>query len=110
MEIKHTQIEAIIKGENIVRFITCQRIQWLGYIERMQDTAIPKDVVWKAVCNKIKRKTKNEMARSRVHGLEKDGNKQMERQSKGSRGLETYCKGGQGSPRAVVPLKKKHTQ
>jgi len=28
----------------------------------MQDTAIPKkDAVWKAVCNKTKRKTKNEM-------------------------------------------------
>jgi hypothetical protein len=31
----------------------------------------------------------------------------MERQSKGSRGLEAYCKGGQGPPRAVAPLKKK---
>jgi len=37
----------------------------------------------------------------------KDGNKRMERQSKGLRGLEAYCKGGQGPPRAVVPSKKK---
>jgi len=36
------ELEAIIKGENIVRFIKCQRIRWLGYVERMQDTAIPK--------------------------------------------------------------------
>jgi len=38
--------------------------RWLGHIERMQDTAIrkKKDVVRKAVCNKTKRKTKNEMA------------------------------------------------
>jgi hypothetical protein len=31
----------------------------------------------------------------------------MERYSKGSRGLEAYCKGGQGPPRAVTPQKKK---
>ena len=37
---------------------------------------------------------------------EKDGNKRMERQRKGSRGLEAYCKGGQGPPRAVAPPKK----
>ena len=34
--------EAIFKGKNIVRFIKCQRIRWIGHIERMQDTAIPK--------------------------------------------------------------------
>ena len=57
--------------------------------------------VRKAVCNKTTRKTKNEMAGWRVHGPEKDGNKRMERQRKESRGLEAYCKGGQGPPRAV---------
>ena len=62
-----------------------------------------KNVVRKAVCNKTKRKTKNEMAGWRVHGPEKDRCKQMERQSKESRGLETYCRGGQGPPRAVAP-------
>jgi hypothetical protein len=31
----------------------------------------------------------------------------MERQSKGSRDLEAYYKGGQGPPRAVAPPKKK---
>jgi len=33
--------------------------------------------------------------------------RRMERQSKGSRGLEAYCKGGQGPPRSVAPPKKK---
>ena len=32
----------------------------------------------------------------------------MERQSKGSRGLEEYCKGGQDPPRAVAPSKEKN--
>jgi hypothetical protein len=31
----------------------------------------------------------------------------MERYSKESRGLEKYCNGGQGPPRAVAPWKKK---
>ena len=56
------ELEAIIKGENIVRFIKCQRIRWLWDTERMQDTAIPKKDVRKAICNKTKRKTKKEMA------------------------------------------------
>jgi hypothetical protein len=38
---RNDELEAIIKGGNIVRFIKCQRIRWLGHIERMQDTAIP---------------------------------------------------------------------
>ena len=60
---QNDELEVIIKGENIVRFIKCQRIRWFGHIERMQGTTIPKkDAIRKAVCNKTKRKTKNEMA------------------------------------------------
>ena len=39
---QNDELEAIIKGENIVRFIKSQRMRWLGHIEKMQDTAIPK--------------------------------------------------------------------
>jgi hypothetical protein len=34
----------------------------------------------------------------------------MERQSKGSRGLEAYCKVGQGPPRAAAPQKKEEEE
>ena len=43
---RNDELEAIIKGENIVRFIRCQRIRWLGHIERMQVTAIPKRMLY----------------------------------------------------------------
>jgi hypothetical protein len=59
---RNDELETIIKGENIVRFIKYQRIRWLGHIERTQNTAIQKiDIVRKAVCNKTNRKTKNEI-------------------------------------------------
>jgi hypothetical protein len=46
MENSNDELEDIIKGENIVRFIKSQRIRWLGHKERMQDTAIPKRMLY----------------------------------------------------------------
>jgi hypothetical protein len=43
---RNDELEAIIKGKNIVRFMKCQRIRWLGHVERMQDTAIPKKMLY----------------------------------------------------------------
>ena len=43
---QNDELEATIKGENIVRFIKCQRIRWLDHIEKMQDTEIAKKMLY----------------------------------------------------------------
>ena len=47
---QNDELEAIIKGENNARFIKCQRIRWLGHIERMQAIAIPKKRCYMESC------------------------------------------------------------
>jgi hypothetical protein len=46
------EINTLLKGEDIVRFIKSQRIRWVGHVERMED-----NVKRKAVLQKKKRKT-----------------------------------------------------
>ena len=43
---QNDELEDIIKRENIVRFIKCQRIRWLDHVERTQHTAIPKKMLY----------------------------------------------------------------
>jgi hypothetical protein len=43
---QNDELEDIIKRENIVGFTKCQGIRWLGHVETMQDTAIPKKMLY----------------------------------------------------------------
>ena len=47
----------LLGGEDIVRFIKAQIIQWLCYVERMDGTAMPKRVLKGKLCNEKNRKT-----------------------------------------------------
>ena len=43
---QNDELEDIIKRDNNVRFIKCQRIRWLCHVERMQDTSIRKKMLY----------------------------------------------------------------
>jgi hypothetical protein len=36
------ELNTLLKGEDIVRFIKSQRIRWLGHVERMENNAMQK--------------------------------------------------------------------
>jgi len=36
------ELEEMIKGENIVKWIKGQRVNWLGHLERMEEDRMPK--------------------------------------------------------------------
>jgi hypothetical protein len=36
------ELNTLVKGEDVVRFIKSQRIRWLGHVERMEDNAMLK--------------------------------------------------------------------
>jgi hypothetical protein len=36
------ELNILLKGKDIVRFIKSQRLRWLGHVERMLDNAMPK--------------------------------------------------------------------
>jgi hypothetical protein len=51
------ELNTLLKGEYIVRFIKSQRTRWLGHVERMEDNALSKSVKRKTVLQKKERKT-----------------------------------------------------
>jgi hypothetical protein len=38
----NAELNELTKGEHVVRFIKTLRLEWLGHVERMNETAMPK--------------------------------------------------------------------
>lgn len=49
------EIENIIRGEDIVRFVKTQRLAWLGHVERMSEERVPKKLLHGNMDGKRKR-------------------------------------------------------
>jgi hypothetical protein len=58
------ELNTLLKGEDIVRFIKPQRIRWLGHLERMEDNAMPKRML------KGRLYSKRRKGRPRMRGLD----------------------------------------
>ena len=43
------EIENIIRKKDIVRFVKARRISWIGHVERMEDSRMPKRVTRKKI-------------------------------------------------------------
>jgi hypothetical protein len=46
------ELNTLLKGEDIVKFIKSQRIRWLGQVDRMEDNAMPKRMLKRRLYSK----------------------------------------------------------
>jgi hypothetical protein len=49
------EIDNIIRKKDIVRFVKVRRISWIGHVERMEDSRIPKRVIREKTYTKRRR-------------------------------------------------------
>jgi hypothetical protein len=101
------ELSELIKGQDLVRFIKMQWLRWLGHLDRMPESQMPK-----------------RMLRGRLHSRRKKGRRRKRwmdsviadlgvmgvrgwRSKAADRKLERRCPSSQSPPLAVAPVKKK---
>jgi hypothetical protein len=68
------ELDKIIQGENIVRFIKSHRIRWLGHVDRMEEKEMPKRMLYGRLYTTRKRgRPKNRWLDGVVADLKKMG-------------------------------------
>jgi hypothetical protein len=48
-------MDNIIRKKDIVRFVKARRISWIGHVERMEDSRMPKKVMRETIYTRRKR-------------------------------------------------------
>jgi hypothetical protein len=52
---RYEEIDNIIREKDIVRFVKARRISWVGHVERMEDSRMPKRVMREKIYTRRKR-------------------------------------------------------
>ena len=77
------ELNDLIKNADIVRFVKCKRMAWLGHVMRMEGKRIPKRVLeWKPVGRRNRRRPRKRW----IEDIEEDI------QTMGIRGWRNLCK------------------
>jgi transcription termination factor 2 len=53
--INNEEVDNIIRKKDIVRFVKARRISWIGHVERMEDSRMPKRVMREKIYTRRKR-------------------------------------------------------
>jgi hypothetical protein len=90
------------KGENTVKWIKRQRINWLGHLKRMREDRMPKKIFTQEL-EGTRRRGRPTKRRSEKRSSS-DGSEKMERVGDREGQMERYCSTGQNPQRAVAPM------
>jgi hypothetical protein len=67
------ELNKIIQGEDIVRYIKSRRIRWLGHVERMEVKEMPKRMLHGKLYTRKRRRPKNQWSDGVIANLKKTG-------------------------------------
>jgi hypothetical protein len=91
------EIDNKIREKDIVRFVKAKRISWIGHVERMEDSRMPKRMTREKIYTRRKRR------RAKVRWLDDVQEDLREMGTEGWGPVEANSTGGQSSSRAVAP-------
>jgi hypothetical protein len=99
------ELEAVSKGENIVKWIKGQTISWLGHLERMEEDRMPKKIFTQELKGT---RRKGRPRKGQKEEVERDiqvlGVRRWRELVTDRKKMERYCSTGQSPQWAVMPM------